>query len=236
VLLLKTSNYLQPNSTPQCAMSGVAATQLSAILVRLVCCNRRGPRVQICWEPEMSILKIARMGHPVLLERCQPVPDPGAPEIRRLVRDMFETMEDAPGAGLAAPQVHVPLRLFVFRVLPSRASGVEDDTIVGNTVLINPQVEPLADDKHLRWEGCLSIPGLRAAVPRYKRIRYTGVDCDGRQVAAEVSGFHAGVVQHENDHLDGILYPARMTDFGLMGFNEEIAKFEESAASLANRR
>ncbi|HWL82317.1 MAG TPA: peptide deformylase [Roseomonas sp.] len=176
----------------------------------------------------MAILKIARMGHPVLLEKCRPVEDPGAPEIRRLVRDMFETMEDAPGAGLAAPQVHVPLRLFVFRVLPTRASGAPDDTVVGNTVLINPVIEPLGEEKHLRWEGCLSIPGLRAAVPRYKRLRYTGVDCDGRTVSAEVSGFHAGVVQHENDHLDGILYPMRMTDFRLMGFNEEIARAQEA--------
>lgn len=172
----------------------------------------------------MAILKIARMGHPVLLEQCQPVPDPGAPEIRRLVRDMFETMEDAPGAGLAAPQVHVPLRLFVFRVLDSRTSGAPDDTVVGNTVVINPRIEPVTEEKHLRWEGCLSIPGLRAAVPRYRRIRYSGVDCDGRPVAAEVEGFHAGVVQHEYDHLDGILYPMRMTDFRLMGFNEEIAR------------
>ena len=98
----------------------------------------------------MAILKIARMGHPVLLERCEPVSDPGAPEIRRLVRDMFETMEDAPGAGLAAPQVHVPLRLFVFRVLPSRSSGAPDDTAAGNTVLINPVVEPVGEEKHLR--------------------------------------------------------------------------------------
>ncbi|TPG57746.1 peptide deformylase [Roseomonas nepalensis] len=178
----------------------------------------------------MTILKIARMGHPVLLEKCEPVADPGAPEIRRLVQDMMETMEDAPGAGLAAPQVHVPLRLFVFRVLPSRTSGVPGDTVVGNTVLINPVVEPLGEEKHLRWEGCLSIPGLRAAVPRYRRVRYTGLDCDGRTVTAEVAGFHAGVVQHENDHLDGILYPTRMENFTLMGFNEELARADELAA------
>src|ERR1700759_3601097 len=115
----------------------------------------------------MALLKIARMGHPVLLQKCQPVPDPGAPEIRRLVADMFETMEDAPGAGLAAPQVHVPLRLFVFRVVPERASGAQDDGVMGNTVVINPEREPVGEEKHLRWEGCLSIPGLRAAVPRY---------------------------------------------------------------------
>jgi peptide deformylase len=172
----------------------------------------------------MAVLKIARMGHPVLLEKCQPVADPGAPEIRRLVQDMFETMEDAPGAGLAAPQVHVPLRLFVFRVLPSRSSGAPGDVVVGNTVLINPIVELLGEEMHLRWEGCLSIPGLRAAVPRFMRVRYSGVDCEGRTVSAEVAGFHAGVVQHENDHLDGILYPARMSDFRLMGFNEELAR------------
>ena len=168
--------------------------------------------------------------------KYQPVPDPGAPEIRRLVQDMFETMEDAPGAGLAAPQVHVPLRLFVFRVLPSRASAMPGDTPVGNTVLINPEVELLGEEKHLRWEGCLSIPGLRAAVPRYKRVRYSGVDCDGRTITAEVSGFHAGVVQHENDHLDGILYPMRMTDFSLMGFNEEIARSaEQKVPAVADR-
>jgi peptide deformylase len=172
----------------------------------------------------MAILKIARMGHPVLLEKCRPVADPGAPEIRRLVQDMFETMEDALGAGLAAPQVHVPLRLFVFRVLPSRSSGAPGDVVVGNTVLINPVVELLGEEMHLRWEGCLSIPGLRAAVPRFMRVRYSGVDCEGRTVSAEVAGFHAGVVQHENDHLDGILYPTRMSDFRLMGFNEELAR------------
>ncbi len=172
----------------------------------------------------MAILKIARMGHPVLLQRAEPVADPGAPEIRRLVADMMATMEDASGAGLAAPQVHVPLRLFVFRVLDSRASESPDDRPVGNTVVINPVIEPVGDEKVMRWEGCLSIPGLRAAVPRHARIRYSGVDCDGNPVGGEVSGFHAGVVQHEYDHLDGILYPMRMTDFRLFGFTEELAR------------
>jgi peptide deformylase len=184
----------------------------------------------------MTVLKIARMGHPVLLERCRPVADPGAPEIRRLVRDMMETMEDAPGAGLAAPQVHVPLRLFVFRVLPSRSTGVPGDAVAGNTVVINPVVEPVGEERQLRWEGCLSIPGLRAAVPRFQRIRYSGVDCDGRPVAAEVAGFHAGVVQHECDHLDGILYPMRMADFRPMGFTEEIGRGEELAARMEGIR
>jgi peptide deformylase len=184
----------------------------------------------------MAILKIARMGHPVLLQRAEPVPDPGAPEIRRLVADMMETMEDAPGAGLAAPQVHVPLRLFVFRVMPFRASEDSDDLPVGNTVLINPEIELLTEHRVLRWEGCLSIPGLRAAVPRAPRIRYRGVDCDGQEIAREVTGFHAGVVQHEYDHLDGILYPMRMTDFSLFGFAEELTKADmarEAAAAEA---
>ena len=119
---------------------------------------------------------------------------------------------------------------------PSRASETPDDTPVGNTVLINPKVELLGEEKHLRWEGCLLIPGLRAAVPRHKRVRYSGVDCDGRTITAEVSGFHAGVVQHENDHLDGILYPMRMTDFSLMGFNEEIARLAElKVPAIADR-
>lgn len=185
----------------------------------------------------MAILKIARMGHPVLLERCKPVDDPTSPEIRRLVADMFETMEDANGAGLAAPQVHVALRLFVFRVNPERASGDAEDTpVMPGGVVINPQVELLGDDRRLRWEGCLSIPGLRAAVPRAWRIRYHGVDTEGRAVGGEVTGFHAGVVQHEFDHLDGILYPMRMNDFGLMGFNEEVARAQGELVARAQAR
>jgi peptide deformylase len=172
----------------------------------------------------MALLKIARMGHPVLLQMCEPVDNPGAPAIRRLVADMFETMDDANGVGLAAPQVHVPLRLFVFRVPEARAGEDADDTVLGDTVLINPEIEFLTEERILRWEGCLSIPGLRAAVPRSPRIRYRGVDCDGRKVERVVSGFHAGVVQHEYDHLDGILYPMRMTDFSLFGFAEELAR------------
>jgi peptide deformylase len=170
----------------------------------------------------MAILKIARMGHPVLLQQGAPVADPWAPEIRRLVADMIETMEDAGGAGLAAPQVHVPLRLFIFRVPAQRATGDVDDQPSGTSVVINPTVELLGEDVRLRWEGCLSIPGLRAAVPRHWRIRYAGLDSEGRPFARPATGFHAGVVQHEYDHLDGILYPMRMTDFSLFGFNEEL--------------
>ena len=170
----------------------------------------------------MAILKIARMGHPVLLRKCDKVADPGAPEIRRLVADMMETMEDAPGVGLAAPQVYQPLRLFVFRVPSGRETQDPDDTPLGNTVLINPEVELIGEERVMGWEGCLSIPDLRAAVPRATRVRYRGVDCDGNLTQREVSGFHARIVQHEYDHLDGILYPMRMTDFRYFGFTGEL--------------
>jgi peptide deformylase len=176
----------------------------------------------------MAILKIAHMGHPVLLRHCDPVPDPGAPEIRRLVADMIATMEDAPGVGLAAPQVYVPLRLFVFRVPGDRTGDDPDDLPLGTTVLINPVLELLSDDRVLNWEGCLSIPGLRAAVPRAPRVRYSGVDCDGNLQEREVSGLHARIVQHEYDHLDGILYTMRVTDFRLFGFTEELNRLAEA--------
>jgi peptide deformylase len=180
----------------------------------------------------MAILKIARLGHPVLARRADPVADPTAPEVRRLAEDMIATMEDAEGAGLAAPQVHVPLRLFVFRVAPGRDA---DGRVIPTTVAINPQIEPLGDEVALAWEGCLSIPGLRGAVPRAARILWRAVDLDGRPIGGEAGGFEARVIQHEHDHLDGIVYPMRMTDFRLFGFTEEVARAaaerEEEAAA-----
>jgi len=178
---------------------------------------------------DMSLLKIARMGHPVLLQRAEAVADPRAPEIRRLVADMIETMLDAPGVGLAAPQVHVPLRLFVMH-LPAGRSGGKG---VAPFAVINPVLDFYDNEKILRMEGCLSIPGLRAAVPRYVRIRYAGVDCDGAPVGGEVDGFHANVVQHEYDHLDGILYPMRITDFSTFGFSDEFVKLEQAQKEAA---
>lgn len=174
----------------------------------------------------MAILKIARMGHPVLLQTAQPVADPTAPEIRKLVADMYETLDDIQGAGLAAPQVHVPLRLFIFRVRQERSGGHADDRPIGNTTVINPKLTFLGEEKQIGWEGCLSIPGIRAAVPRAWRIRYEGVDTDGKPVVGEATGAHAAIVQHEYDHLDGILYPMRMVgaDFRHFGFTEDLAK------------
>jgi peptide deformylase len=180
-------------------------------------------------ELTLAILKIARMGHPVLLQEALPVEDVSVPEIQRLIDDMIETMLDAGGVGLAAPQVHVPLRLFVFQVPTARAAEGDaealDDGLPPQAV-INPIITPISTERRLGWEGCLSIPGLRAAVPRFAQITYTGVDRDGRPLERNASGLHAVVIQHEYDHLDGVLYPMRMTDFSLMGFNEELARFQ----------
>jgi peptide deformylase len=170
----------------------------------------------------MAILKIARMGHPVLLTKAQPVADVAAPEIRRLLEDMAETLEDAGGVGLAAPQVFCAKRLFIYHVPASRAEGGQ---AVPLTAVFNPVVTSLDDEKVLGWEGCLSIPGLRAAVPRFRRIRLTGLDGGGAPIDAELSGFEARVVQHEADHLDGVMYPMRMEDFRYFGFNEEADRF-----------
>jgi peptide deformylase len=172
----------------------------------------------------MPILKIARMGHPVLRGRAGPVQDPRAPEIRGLAADMLETMEDANGAGLAAPQVHVPLRLVMFHVPAHRTIEGEGPPPQGLTVLINPVIQPLGEEKELGWEGCLSLPGMLGAVPRFRRIRYRGLDLDGNPIEREASGFHARVVQHECDHLDGILYPQRMDDLSLFGFADDMRK------------
>lgn len=173
----------------------------------------------------MAILKIARMGHPVLLQRAAPVEDPTSPEIRRLVADMVETLEDIGGAGLAAPQVHVGKRLVIFRVPADRTSGRAEDEAQPLLALVNPVIEPVGTDLELGWEGCLSVPGLRGAVPRHARIRYRGVTPDGETIDRTVEGFHARVVQHECDHLDGVLYPQRMSDLRFLVFNEEGARY-----------
>jgi peptide deformylase len=174
----------------------------------------------------MAILKIARMGHPVLARRADPVPDPTAPGIRHLVNNMIATMADANGAGLAAPQVHVPLRVVIFqapedRSEPPLSEEERFDQTAPLTVLINPEIEVLGDEKEGGWEGCLSVPGLRGYVTRPAHIRYRGTDHEGRTVERTARGFHARVVQHEVDHLDGILYPQRMGDLKQLIFESE---------------
>ena len=171
----------------------------------------------------MAILKIARMGHPVLSRVADAVADPSSAEIKALVRDMVETMEDAPGTGLAAPQVHVSKRVVVFFVSPARAEregGLSDG--VPLTVLINPKIEPLGSRVESGWEACLSVPELAGDVPRHWAIRYSGLGLDGVEFVREAEGFHARVVQHECDHLDGILYPQRMTDLSRLVFASEM--------------
>jgi peptide deformylase len=173
----------------------------------------------------MALLKIARMGHPVLSRPAKPVEDPTSPEIAQLVEDMIETMVDANGTGLAAPQVHKPLRLVVFYVDGGRDTR-EGGAGVGVplTVLINPEIEPLSEEKSLGWEGCLSVPGLMGEVPRYTHIRYKALDLNGKVFEREAHGFHARVVQHECDHLDGILYPGRIENMSTFGFTDELVR------------
>ena len=174
----------------------------------------------------MAILKIARMGHPVLAQKAQAVANPADPAIRRLVSDMVETMIDANGAGLAAPQVHVPLRVVVFQAPGERSDpGLSEDERYDHTapltVLVNPEIEVLSGAKEAGWEGCLSVPGLRGLVERSAHIRYRGFDLEGKMVERTARGFHARVVQHECDHLDGILYPQRMSDLRNLIFESE---------------
>jgi peptide deformylase len=181
----------------------------------------------------MSILKIARMGHPVLRDIAAAVADPTADAVKRLVADMVETLADIGGTGLAAPQVHVPLRIVIFKVAAERTTGRPGDLPQDLTALVNPVIEPLPGPMELGWEGCLSIPGLRGAVPRPSRIRYRGITPAGAAIEREVEGFHARVVQHECDHLDGILYPQRMTDHRLLMFLEEWQRNPIDLAALA---
>ena len=174
----------------------------------------------------MTIRKIARMGHPVLAGRAEPVTDFGDPELRRLVEDMVETMIDANGAGLAAPQVHEPVRVVIFQAPLSRSDpGLSEaeafDHTASLTVLVNPEIEILSPEREGGWEGCLSVPGLRGWVERPSHIRYRGRGLDGSVLERVAKGFHARVVQHECDHLDGILYPQRMTDLSKLIFETE---------------
>ncbi|MFO1187264.1 MAG: peptide deformylase [Alphaproteobacteria bacterium] len=176
----------------------------------------------------MAILKIARMGHPILRSKAEPVADPRHPEIQRLVDDMIETMIDANGAGLAAPQVHLPLRLVVFQAPADRDEGGgvgEDERFSPSaplTVLMNPVIERMDDKLSSGFEGCLSVPGLRGLVTRPDHVRYRGIGRMGEPIERLARGFHARVVQHECDHLDGILYVQRMSDLSQLLFESEI--------------
>jgi peptide deformylase len=180
----------------------------------------------------MTLLKIARMGNPVLRAPAAAVDDPTAPWVRRLVEDMIETMEDAGGTGIAAPQVHEGRRIVVFRVDGDRLSDLPGDTEQALSVLVNPVIEPIGEERLFGWEGCLSVPGMRGVVPRWARIRYRASDLAGTIIEREAAGFHARVVQHECDHLDGILYPQRIPDLRLLFFSEELQRHPIDLAAL----
>lgn len=158
------------------------------------------------------------MGDPVLLEVAKPVVEFDTPELHALIRDMEDTMQHMNGAGIAAPQIGVSLRVVIFGV--GSNPRYPDAEQVPYTVLINPVLNPVKDEMEDGWEGCLSVPGMRGVVPRYTRLHYTGFDQYGKPIDRLVSGFHARVVQHECDHLDGILYPMRIRDLAQFGFTD----------------
>ena len=164
----------------------------------------------------MTIHQMLKMGDQRLLRIAQPVERFATPELHALVADMFETMRSVSGAGLAAPQIGVDLQMVIFGF--SRNDRYPDAPAVPETVLVNPVIDPIGDGEEDGWEGCLSVPGLRGVVPRWSRVRYRGFDLDGAPIDREVEGFHARVVQHECDHLRGILYPMRVRDFTRFGF------------------
>ncbi|WP_281915392.1 peptide deformylase [Caldimonas thermodepolymerans] len=166
----------------------------------------------------MAVREILRMGDARLLRVARPVEQFDTPELHALIADMFDTMAAANGAGLAAPQIGVNLAVVIFGF--DHNPRYPDAPPVPRTVLINPSIEPLSDDEEEGWEGCLSVPGMRGVVPRWKHIRYTGYDPQGRRIEREAEGFHARVVQHECDHLIGKLYPMRIRDFTRFGYTE----------------
>lgn len=176
----------------------------------------------------MAERRVLRMGDPLLARVSGPVEDFGDPSVESLVADLWDTMAARGGSGIAAPQIGVGLRVVVFGV--ERHPRYPDAPPVPRTVLINPEIESLGEERREGWEGCLSVPGMRGLVPRYRRIRYAGHDLNGDRLEREVDGFHARLVQHECDHLDGVLYPQRMQSMASFGFEEELSiagRFDE---------
>ncbi len=171
------------------------------------------------------IREVLKMGDLRLLEKSQPVGAFGTPQLRELIADMRDTMAHLNGAGLAAPQIGVPLQVVIFGV--TRNPRYPDAEEVPHTVLVNPVITPIGAEMEEDWEGCLSVPGMRGVVPRFKTLRYQGFDESGNPIDRSVAGFHARVVQHECDHLDGILYPMRMRDMSQFGFVEVLFPDQE---------
>jgi len=169
----------------------------------------------------MAILRIAHMGHPVLRYPAEPVSNADDPAVRRLAADMQETLEHIGANGVAAPQVYAPIRLVVYRIQESKIPAGSGWKTVPWTVMVNPVITPQSDEKFLTWERCLSLPGLHGQVPRYANISVRFQDLEGKTIEREADGSHAAVLQHEVDHLDGLLYPMQMTDMTTFGFNAE---------------
>ena len=168
----------------------------------------------------MPILKIAKLGHPVLLKKTNKISNLDDIDLKKIIYDMSETMIDANGIGLAAPQVHLSHRLFIYR-----NPDIEEEEKIKVSVLINPKIENISNETEDDWEGCLSIPGMSGLVRRSKKIKYSAIDLKGEKVSGEVDGLHARVIQHEFDHLNGILYTSRLADKRAFGYSEEIEKF-----------
>ena len=176
----------------------------------------------------MAVRKILKMGDSRLLRESEPVKQFNTPELNQLIEDMYETMYAADGAGLAAPQIGINQRVVIFGY--DENNRYPDAPPVPKTVLINPVIRPLSDEIDAGWEGCLSIPGMRGIVPRWAKIHYEGFDQFGNKISRNADGFHARVVQHECDHLDGILYPFRIDDLGLFGFSLSMLRRRRTAA------
>ncbi len=168
----------------------------------------------------MAILKIAKLGHPVLVKKTNEISNLSDSQLKKIVYDMSETMLDANGIGLAAPQVHLSHRMFIY-LNPE----LEQDDQINISVFINPIIEKISDETEDNWEGCLSIPGMSGLVRRYKHIKYTATDLNGKKIVGEAQGLHARVIQHEFDHLNGILYTSRLANKNAFGFSEEIENY-----------
>jgi len=168
----------------------------------------------------VTILKIAKLGHPVLLKKTNEINNLKDIDVRNIVFGMSETMLDSNGIGLAAPQVHLTHRLFIYR-----NPDIDEKDKINITVFINPKIEKLSDETEDDWESCLSIPGMSGLVRRYKKIKYSALDLNGKNISGEAEGLHARVIQHEFDHLNGVLYISRLAHKNAYGYSEEIEKF-----------
>ncbi len=178
----------------------------------------------------MAVRRVLKMGDPDLLRVSEPVKMFDTADLNELIADLWETMEAEGGVGIAAPQVGVAQRVVVFGL--EESERYPEAPAIPRTVLINPEIEPIGNDAVDGWEGCLSVPGMRGVVPRFLRIRYSGYDEKGQRIEREVEDFHARVVQHECDHLDGILYPMRIEDMRLFGFESELIVHRDDADEI----